>query len=62
VSPIAKGVSFLPGGYVGTLLDMTIPPGVAGDYQVIIGLADSGAKVTGVGSTFAWDVAYFSVR
>jgi len=62
VSPIARGVFFLPGGYFGTLLEMTVPPGVAGDYQVIIGLADSGAKVTGVQSAFAWDVAYFSVR
>ncbi|MEI6632970.1 MAG: MBL fold metallo-hydrolase [Chlamydiota bacterium] len=62
VSPIAQGVSFLPAGYYGTLLEMTVPPGVPGDYQAIIGLADSGAKVTGVESAFAWDVAYFSVR
>ncbi len=62
VNPIARGVFFLPAGYVGTLLDMMIPPGVPGDYQAIVGLVDSGAKVTGVESAFAWDVAYFSVK
>jgi hypothetical protein len=62
VSPIARGVFFLPEGYFGTLLEMTVPSGIAGDYQAIIGLADAGARVTGVESAFAWDVAYFSLR
>ena len=62
VSPIARGIFFLPAGYYATLLDMAVPPGVAGDYQAIVGLAETGTKVTGAQNAFEWDVAYFSVR
>jgi hypothetical protein len=62
VSPIARKVFMLPGGYDGTILQMSIPPGVEGDYRVIVGLADTGAKVSGLGDVFASGVEYFSVR
>jgi hypothetical protein len=62
VSPIARGVLFLPYEYNETILNMTIPSGVAGNYQAIVGLVDTGAKVNGVQDAFALDVAYISVN
>mgnify|MGYP001290602438 FL=1 len=60
VEPIARKV-FLFGEYDGTLLQMKVPPGVAGRYRVILGLADEGARVTGVGSAFELDEQYLTV-
>ncbi|GEM_PF-2534074 len=61
VNPIARGVMFLSPGYYETLLEMKVPPGVSGPYQVILGLTEAGARVTGVGSAFEFDVQYFTV-
>jgi hypothetical protein len=41
---------------------MTIPGGVAGDYQVIAGFVDAGSKVKGPDSAFAYDVKRVTVR
>jgi hypothetical protein len=61
VAPIVTNISALPDGYSGVLLSMTIPQGVAGDYQVIAGLVDAGSTVRGPSSAFAYDVADFTV-
>jgi len=62
VAPIVTNISALPDGYSGVLLNMTIPQGVAGDYQVVAGLVDAGSKVRGPASAFAYDVAGLTVR
>ena len=62
VSPTARGVFMLPGGYNEKVLDMPVPDGCAGSYKAIVGLADAGRKVVGVESAFASDMAEFTAR
>lgn len=53
LQPLARGVGGLSGGYAGPLLDLAIPPGAAGTYQVIVGLVPAGTSPTGVKSAIA---------
>jgi len=62
VVPIVTNIRSLPQGYSGVLLNMTIPGGVAGDYQVHAGFVDAGSKVKGPDSAFAYDVKRVTVR
>jgi len=60
--PLATKVSSLPNGYSGTLLNVRVPSGHGGDYQVGVGLVDSGGRIKGANSAFAYDIAGLSVR
>ncbi|MCX6355681.1 MAG: hypothetical protein NTZ78_12395 [Candidatus Aureabacteria bacterium] len=60
--PLATKVGSLPNRYSGTLLNVRIPPGHGGDYQIGVGLVDSGRRVKGASSAFEYDVAGLSVR
>lgn len=62
IAPFVTNIPALPTGFSGTLLNMTIPQGVSGDYQVHAGLVDVGAKVEGPSDTFAYGVAALTVR
>jgi hypothetical protein len=62
VVPLVQDVSSLPNGYSGVLLNMSVPQGVEGDYQIIAGLVDAGSKVKGAGSAFAGDTEHFTIR
>jgi len=51
--PLIRGVSGLTSVYSGRLLDLRIPPGIAGTYQVIVGLVPAGVNPTGVQSAIS---------
>lgn len=53
LQPLARNVGGLPGGYSGRLLDLAIPTGAAGAYEVIVGLVPAGTSPTGVESAIA---------
>jgi hypothetical protein len=62
IAPFVTNIPALPIGFSGALMNMAIPQGVSGDYQVHVGLLDAGAKVKGPSSTFAYGVATLTVR
>jgi uncharacterized repeat protein (TIGR03803 family) len=51
--PFVTGIGGLATAYSGRLLDLAIPAGAAGTYQLIVGLVPAGTSPTGVGSCIA---------
>ncbi|MCX6354700.1 MAG: hypothetical protein NTZ78_07350 [Candidatus Aureabacteria bacterium] len=53
---LAQNIHALPGGYSGTLLELSIPAGLKGDYRIIGGLSNAGAKVGNINDLFRYDI------
>ena len=53
---LAQNVHALPGGYSGTLLEVSIPTGLKGHYRIIGGVCNTGVKVRTTGDVFQYDV------
>ncbi|MDD5557172.1 MAG: MBL fold metallo-hydrolase [bacterium] len=62
IVPLAANVGALPAVYDETILRMTVPGGVSGDYRVIGGLVEAGRRVRGTVDAFAHDSRPVAVR